>query len=80
MSETETHTAPSENLVPFTGDRGWKGLQRSEGEGAFFAIVLLLVVVAVIAGLTMGVAGIGLVFVLLTFVSLAALVLISIGQ
>ena len=80
MSETDTHDTPSENLVPFTGDRGWKGLERSAGEGAFFAIVLLLLVVAVLAGLTMGATGVGLVFVLLAFVSLAALVLISIGQ
>ncbi len=80
MSDTETHTPPSENLVPFSGDRGWKGLARSDGEGAFFAIVAVLLVVAVLAGVTMGVAGIGLVFVLLTFVSLAVLVIISIGQ
>lgn len=80
MSESDTHVAPAESLVPYTGDRGWKGLERSPGEGAFFAIVVGLLVVAVLAGLTMGVAGVGLVFVLLTFVSLAALVLISIGQ
>lgn len=80
MSDTDTRTPPAENLVPFTGDRGWKGTARSPGEGAFFAIVVVLLVVAVLAGLTMGVTGIGLVFVLLTFVSLAALVLISIGQ
>lgn len=79
MSENETHV-PTENLTPFTGDRGWKGMERSEGEGAFFAIVLLLVVVAVLAGVTMGMSGVGLIFVLLSFVSLAALVLISIGQ
>ena len=80
MSETESHPAPAENLVPYEGDRGWKGLERSPGEGAFFAIVLLLIVVAVLAGLTMGMTGVGVVFVLLAFVSLAALVLISVGQ
>lgn len=80
MSDTESHTPPSENLEPFEGDRGWKGLERSPGEGAFFAIVVALLVVAVLAGVTMGVTGIGLIFVLLTFASLGALVLISIGQ
>lgn len=80
MSETDPHTPPSENLVPFTGDRGWKGLARSDGEGMFFGIVVVLLVVAVLVGLTMGVTGVGVLFVLLSFVSLAALVLISIGQ
>ncbi|PRY25016.1 hypothetical protein CLV78_102193 [Aliiruegeria haliotis] len=77
---SDEHATPTESLTPYSGDRGWKGLERSAGEGAFFAIVAALLVVAVLAGVTMGVAGVGVVFVLLTFVSLAALVLISIGQ
>lgn len=76
---SEDHTPPTESLEPFSGDRGWKGLARSEGEGAAFAIVALLLVVAVLVGLTMGVAGVGLLFVALTFVSLAVLVVISVG-
>lgn len=76
---SEEHNAPSENLVPFSGDRGWKGLERSEGEGVAFGIVVLLLVVAILAGLTMGVTGVGLVFVVLSLVTLALLVVISIG-
>ena len=80
MSETNTYEAPQESPEPFAGDRGWKGLQRSSGEGALFALVLALVVVLVLAGLTMGLKGIGIVFVLLTFVTLAVLMVITIGQ
>lgn len=77
---SDTQNTPQEALEPFTGDRGWKGLERTPGEGAFFLLVVALLVVAVLAGLVWGIAGIGVVFVLLSFVSLALLVLISIGQ
>jgi hypothetical protein len=76
---TEPHKAPEESLEPFSGDRGWKGLDRSEGEGVFFIIVAVLLVIAVLALLTLGGVGIGLVFLLLTFVSLGVLVIISMG-
>lgn len=79
MSDTDT-TIVDDNDEPFHGDRGWKGLERAEGEGAMFLIVVALLVVAVLAGLTMGAAGVGVIFVLLSFVSLALLLLISIGQ
>ncbi len=79
MSEADTHTAPTENLEPFTGDRGWKTLERSEGELFVFLAVVVILLVTVLAVATMGVAGLGLVFVLLTFVTLAALVVISVG-
>ena len=80
MSDTDTHPAPAEDLEPFTGDRGWKGMKLEPGEGAAFAIVVVLLLAAVLVGLTMGVVGIGLVFVALAFVSLAILVVISVGQ
>ena len=59
MSDTDSTTA-AESPEPFTGDRGWKGLERSEGEGAFFAIVAALLVVALLALVLTGVAGLGL--------------------
>ncbi|RYH08131.1 hypothetical protein [Tropicimonas sp. IMCC6043] len=80
MSDTDSHPTPEETPEPFTGDRGWKGLKMDTGEGAFFALVVVLLVVAVLVGLTMGMVGIGLVFVALTFASLAVLVVISVGQ
>ncbi|WP_068110211.1 hypothetical protein [Tropicimonas marinistellae] len=76
---SEEHTPPTESLEPFTGDRGWKGLARAEGEVALFGIVAVLLVVAVLTALSMGVAGVGVLFVLLTFVSLALLIVISVG-
>lgn len=76
---SEDYTPPTESPEPFAGDRGWKGLDRSEGEGAAFALVALLLVVAVLVGLTMGASGVGVLFVILSFVSLAVLVVISVG-
>ncbi len=80
MSDSQTHDTPQEALEPFTGDRGWKGTERSPGEGVFFAAVLALVVIAVLAGLIGGAAGVGMLFVLLAFATTAILLLISIGQ
>ncbi len=79
MNETTSYEMPEASPEPFTGDRGWKNLDRSPGEGAMFAIVVALLAVAVLAGLVAGIAGVGLVFVLLAFVSMALLVVISLG-
>ncbi|MFV0358914.1 hypothetical protein [Tropicimonas sp.] len=80
MTDTDTHRAIASDDKPHSGDRGWKGMQRSEGEGAFFAIVTVVLLIAILAGLALGLPAIGIIFVLLSFVALAALVLISVGQ
>ncbi|MFV0336286.1 MAG: hypothetical protein ACK5JR_19710 [Tropicimonas sp.] len=79
MSDTSPHPTPAENLQPFTGDRGWKAMERSPGEGLLFAIVVALLAALVLIALMGGLAGIGVTFVVLSLVSLAALVIISMG-
>ncbi|WP_157973528.1 hypothetical protein [Tropicimonas sp. IMCC34043] len=79
MTETDHHGTPQESLTPFAGDRGWRGLARTEGEGVAYGIVAALVALILIVGFTAGIAGVLLIFVALTFLSLAILVIISYG-
>ena len=79
MSETDHHSTPEESHEPFSGDRGWKGLARSDGEVATFAMVAALLLVIALAGLVMGLSGILLIYVALTFITLGVLVVISYG-
>lgn len=79
MSDSHPHSKPAASPEPFEGDRGWKSLERTPDELAMFGAVVALLAIAVLAALIGGVVGVGMLFVVLSFATLAILVLMSVG-
>ncbi len=79
MSDSPHHSKPTTSPEPFEGDRGWKSLERTPDELVMFAAVVALLAVAVLAALIGGAVGVGMLFVVLSFLTLAILVLMSVG-